>query len=60
MAENELTVRDPIVSGTAKWMAVHLPEEDGFSFSCRALTSVPEVDLPVELEPTGGSFRRTA
>ena len=60
MAEDELTVRDSIVSGAAKRMTVHFPEEDGLAFPCRALTSLPEINFPVELEPTGGSFRRTA
>ena len=38
MAEDELTVRDSIVSGAAKRMTVHFPEEDGLAFPCRALT----------------------
>src|SRR5262249_16330729 len=46
VGEGERTARDPVVSGTAERVPVHLPQEDGLALLRGQLAGAPQVGQP--------------
>src|SRR5262249_59691845 len=46
VGEGERTARDPVVSGTAERVAIHLPQQDRFAEPGGLPASLPEVGPP--------------